>query len=1336
MFGWISKRRGASAADRILRLVYDGTIAEAKGERIAAHACYRNALALDAVEAEAALRGALETDPDLHEARAALFHALEARGDLTAAAAELELALRAKPEWTEALFNYGSVLVSLRREAEAERAFRRVVELDASFAPVYRGLGSLLHRQGRVREMVTVLRAGREARPEDIELQSFELFALNFDDTVSAQELFRLHQAFGADLEARQAACSTFTNEADGRRRLRIGYVSGDFHYHPVGLFMLPLLERHARAEVETHCYATSAQSDAFTKRLTDTAYAWHAAHDVSDDQLAALIAQHGIDILVDLSGHSGVPRLGLFARQPAPIQLSWLGYLNTTGLTRIQYRITDARCDPVELSQPLHTERLVHLPDSLWCYRPFIEIPHAAAPPVKRKGHITLGSFNQAAKLSPSTRRLWATILKAAPDARLLIVGVAEGQAGQRLKTAFIELGVAADRISLRPFLPVRDYLSLYDEVDIALDPTPYSGGTTTCDALWMGVPVLTCPSERVTSRSASSVLATLGLNDWIASSAEDYVERAVAFARAPDKLADLRASLRERMRVSPLMNEERFTRNVEAIYRRLWQEWCSSTSRASTPAGTTVEALVNEGNLAEEAGDFARACKSYQQAIAVAPNDLRGHLNLGVALEAIGDAAGARHCYERVIALHPMNAAAHYNLGKLLYTQGLHAQADAHLRRALEAQPDFDDARIVHSYVVGAMAAQPMEAAKLAYEQGAQAQAHGHDDDALASYCRALEIAPGHDEARFAMAGLQAGRGELDAAVEGFRRVLKSRPGHPAVLCNLGTALKAMGRTAKALECYEQALEADPQFADAHYNLAVAQRDLGQADLAIASFRRAIELRPQFADAYFGLGHALRDHDQGAQAMEAFRAALAVDPEHAPARWSLAMAQLPVVYSLGDDPGARRRAFAEGLADLERWFAQRSAVQYSLAVGADQPFELAYQEENNRELLARYGGLCSRLMTRSPDAGAHAPAAKRHRPLRLAVISAHFRSHSVWTALTRGWFSGLDTKRIALYAFDLGQGEDDETVFAKSRAAHYERGPKELRHWLAAIRAQEPDVILYPEIGMDPTTVRLASLRLAPVQLATWGHPETTGLPSIDHYLSGEDLEPPNAQENYSEQLVALPHLGVSFEPPRVAGDVVAPQIDARVPLLISPGVPFKYAPAHDWVFAEIAHRLGSCRIVFFEHANHALFKRVAERVRAAFDARGLEFDRYVAIVPWQTPAAFFGWLQRADLYLDTIGFSGFNTALQAVECSLPIVTREGRFLRGRLASGILKRLGLAELVAQDEQAYIALAVRIATDQVYRTSIRQRMRLARAGLYGDSVPLRALEDFLTGRR
>jgi predicted O-linked N-acetylglucosamine transferase (SPINDLY family) len=372
-----------------------------------------------------------------------------------------------------------------------------------------------------------------------------------------------------------------------------------------------------------------------------------------------------------------------------------------------------------------------------------------------------------------------------------------------------------------------------------------------------------------------------------------------------------------------------------------------------------------------------------------------------------------------------------------------------------------------------------------------------------------------------------------------------------------------------------------------------------------------------------------------------------------------------------------------------------------------------------------------------RSENISPASPA--RGRPLRVGVVSAHLRFHSVWSAITKGWFEHLDPDRCALYAFHVGIDTDAESAFARSRSAHFEHGPRELRQWVDALQAHELDVLIYPEIGMDPTTVRLAAQRIAPVQITTWGHPESSGLPTIDYYLSGEDLEPPDAQLYYTERLVRLPRLGCHFQPPGLqiaAPDFASTGVDGAAPLFICPGVPIKYAPRFDRVLPEIARRLGRCQFVFFRQASGVLSDRLGERLRAVFGAAGVDYDRFVRFVPWQPPAGFMGWLKRADVYLDTIGFSGFNTALYAVDAGLPIVTREGRFLRGRLASGILKRLGLAELVVPDEDAYISLAVRLAQDAAYGQSVRQRMRAARGGLYGDEGAVEALEEFLVSLR
>jgi protein O-GlcNAc transferase len=284
-------------------------------------------------------------------------------------------------------------------------------------------------------------------------------------------------------------------------------------------------------------------------------------------------------------------------------------------------------------------------------------------------------------------------------------------------------------------------------------------------------------------------------------------------------------------------------------------------------------------------------------------------------------------------------------------------------------------------------------------------------------------------------------------------------------------------------------------------------------------------------------------------------------------------------------------------------------------------------------------------------------------------------------------------------------------------------------------AIMDQQPDVLIYPEIGMDPMAARLASLRLAPVQAAAWGHPETTGLPTIDYYLSAEDFEPANAQENYTERLVALPHLGCFYRPSPVAvvdADLRSLGIDTDSPLLICPGMPFKYAPQYDSVITEIARRLGRCRFIFFRSRLNSTSDKVRRRLEAAFARSRLDFDELVTFIPWQDRRGFYGLLKRADVFLDTIGFSGFNTAAQAVECGLPIVTREGRFMRGRLASGILRRMGLSELIARSEEDYVALAIRLVRDQEYRDQVRERIGASSHVLFADLAPIRAMEDFL----
>jgi predicted O-linked N-acetylglucosamine transferase (SPINDLY family) len=527
----------------------------------------------DPGRAEELLRLALKARPGFPEALVALSNVLDLRGAFEAAAEALETALKQRPDYVGALYSYAIILGKLKKFAAAEAALRQALGIDPGFLPARESLGGLLRGQSRIDEALECFGAARKLAPQKFDLESAELFTLNFKEDISGEALFERHRAFGERLEGAIPRKFRSSNVKDPRRRLRIGYLSGDFWRHPVALFTLPVIERHSE---EVFCYSTGTTADEVTQALREGADVFRDVQSMSDDELAETIHDDRVDILVDLSGHSGVFRLGVLARQPAPVQATWLGYLNTTGLSRVHYRICDGYSDPEGLADPLHTETLVRLPHSQWCYRPFIADIATAELPSKGNGFLTFGSFNHVSKLSPGIRRLWAELLRCVPDSRLVLAGVPDGPARDRLIAELRDGGVAAARISTLPYAALHDYLRSIGGVDIALDTTPYSGGTTTCDALWMGVPVVALRGSRSISRSAASILSSVGLDDWIASTPQDYLRRAAEFAQDKGRLEALRASLRPKMLRSPIMDEASFVRDLETAYRTMWRAWC----------------------------------------------------------------------------------------------------------------------------------------------------------------------------------------------------------------------------------------------------------------------------------------------------------------------------------------------------------------------------------------------------------------------------------------------------------------------------------------------------------------------------------------------------------------------------------------------------------------------------------------------------------------------------------------------------------------------------------------------------------------------------------------
>ena len=531
-------------------------------------------------DAASALLRSLELEPRNADARAALADVLAAQGDVAGSAAALELVLAERPAWPDALYNYGSMLRKLRRLPEAEAAFRRTIANQPDHARAYQMLGAVLLAQGCADKAVEVYREARARCPHDEGLASAELFALLCEETVAEDERFARHVAVGRLIEqTHPPRVRLFGNSRDAKRRLRIGYLSGDFCYHVITLQMLAVLQHHDRAAFEAYCYSSTESVDSYTQALQARADRWRSWRTLDEDAMADAIAADGIDILVDLAGHSSIPQLAVMAQRPAPVQATWIGYLSTTGLAAIDYRISDAVADPPGLTERYHTEAIARLPRTQWCWRPFITPAHAMTPPCAKNGYVTFGSFHGAMKLAPGVRRLWAEILSRIPGSRFVSIGVPPGPAQDALRR---DLGIARDRLTLVPYVALQDYMRWYDAVDVILDPAPYSGANTTCDALFMGVPVITAPGVRTASRSAASVLSAAGLSEFIADGSQDYIRKAIDVAGQPERLVGLRQSLRKTLQSSPIMDEPGFTRDLEAAYRRMWNRWCDGLPAA----------------------------------------------------------------------------------------------------------------------------------------------------------------------------------------------------------------------------------------------------------------------------------------------------------------------------------------------------------------------------------------------------------------------------------------------------------------------------------------------------------------------------------------------------------------------------------------------------------------------------------------------------------------------------------------------------------------------------------------------------------------------------------
>lgn len=672
------------------------------------------------------------------------------------------------------------------------------------------------------------------------------------------------------------------------------------------------------------------------------------------------------------------------------------------------------------------------------------------------------------------------------------------------------------------------------------------------------------------------------------------------------------------------------------------------------------------------------------------------------------------AESLYRKVIDLDPGNEGALNNLGILIRSRGRLAEAVDWFEQACRQRPD---------------------SALLWYGRARALLKSRNLSRALASLDRAAELQPGDANIPSLKSHILHLLKDYPGAKASARKALALDPRHAEARLNLGNALMDLGRFDDALACYDSLCKQFPDHIAAIRNRGACYLRLNRPNDALACYNQVLDLDPHRADVLEAARHLV---DQVGGKEDAFRhneKLLAQNPNLRDI-WR-ALYLLPILYDREEDIPPWRETFDRCLQRLEQTLTKGTSFESRTLLSAatcGSLFFLAYQNQDDRKLLERYGALVHRVATACFPRFAEQRTPAHAGKIRVGYVSCNLYGHTIGK-LFGGWIKMADRNQFTVYCYYLGSVRDQGSRIIERWSDHYHHlTPSDLSGVADAIDRDDLDILVYPDIGMDPYTHLLAALRLAPVQCVSWGHPVTTGLPTLDYFLTSELMEPPGAERYYTEKLVRLPNLSVYYQRPRVG----PPQIQRRDFGLGQGRIVYlccqftsKYLPRHDDIYPRIAREIPQAQFVFINHKHPWIARRFKQRLATAFKAHGLEMSDHCVFLNRLEPHIYFQLNLLADIYLDTIGWSGGNTTLETIACGLPVVTETGRFMRGRHSLAMLKRMGLTETIADDVDHYVDIAVRLAADPEFYRIVKKKTEDRSDRLYKDESAVRALEKF-----
>lgn len=581
-----------------------------------------------------------------------------------------------------------------------------------------------------------------------------------------------------------------------------------------------------------------------------------------------------------------------------------------------------------------------------------------------------------------------------------------------------------------------------------------------------------------------------------------------------------------------------------------------------------------------------------------------------------------------------------------------------------------------------------------------------------------------------------------DIEQAMRYFKKARDVNPTNAAVHYNLGLVLHESKQTNEAVECYKQALRFDPALSDAYYNLGTAFQELGRFEEAFSCYQSVVQKNPGYVEAYYNMGTVLKEQGRHDEAIAIYDHALAIRPDYIAVRWAKCMSRLPVIYSCEEDVRTSREHYTNELTKLRDSMLLVSSQHIdsaSKAVGSQQPFLLACQGLNDRQLQNIYGQMVCDIMAKRYPHFANRPALPAPfpgEPVRVGIVSGYFCYHSVWKIPIRGWIENLDKTGFNLYGYSTSFKKDSVTEYLKQYFVKFVEGLNNPFEELCKnIRNDNLHILLYPEIGMDPNTLRMAALRLAPVQCVSLGHPDTTGLPTIDYYLSSDLMEPADAEEHYTEKLIRLPNLSFHYTavdiPPSTTVNRETLGLRSDSVLYLCSHALFTHLPQYDEIYAHIASEVDA-QFLFIAHPVSRITELFYERLKHYFALHKLDWEKHIVILRRLDAAEYQALTRMSDVFLDTPGWSANNSTLEAVTYDLPVVTLPGGLMRQRHCFGILKMIDMTETIASSVDEYVSLAVKLGKDREFRRSVSEKIASNKNLIYRDHDCITALEDFI----